>query len=597
MQPNPAAFIKMAAPTRATCVEHQADQRPIAQAEQGTHLWWPTEAGTRIASEKTTRSIQIGRPILSPGEFCRLRLGLRPTIPTKSTCHFRLLYNGRLKTDTRQCAMKILSEERAIDKIFRRRDRYDIPDWQRQEVWNREKKQRLIDSILRGWKLPKFYFIELTGDNYLVEDGQQRLNAIWEFFSNELPLSAESGKQFGGRFYRDLPRKIADAFDDFEITYDLISGATDEELKEIFQRLQEGMPLTSSEKLNAVPSKLTDYCRSMARHDFFGKTIVIPNTRYAHFDIMAKVATVEIEGLDAGLRLDDIRKVFLTQKSFAPSSATGKRIKAALDFLQKAFNDKGASLRTRTIVQSLLTLTCKLIATGRSAGHETRLRRFFESFMTELAEQVEMGQAATDSDYVMFQRSVSANVKGGAKARQEILLRKLFRISPDLAEIFDPSIIAESGVSGRVASLGDSIANLIGQINGKYAAHSGEDLFKATNKTTQAMLRIRRPVKNLAEYKGFIDDLYFLFRESAGTRLDNARPPSFTHVNDLRTDLRHDVDHGDAAKIRSKRRKAGATFAIYAGNGSPDTLEPVKFQLVQSNLLGTIEGDLRNILS
>src|SRR2546422_1454877 len=86
----------------------------------------------------------------------------------------------------------MLSEKRAIDKIFRRRDRYDIPDWQRQEVWNREKKQRLIDSILRGWKLPKFYFIEGVGENYLVEDGQQRLNAIWEFFSNELPLSAES---------------------------------------------------------------------------------------------------------------------------------------------------------------------------------------------------------------------------------------------------------------------------------------------------------------------------------------------------------------------------------------------------------------------
>jgi hypothetical protein len=490
----------------------------------------------------------------------------------------------------------MVSEKRAIDKIFRRRDRYDIPDWQRQEVWNREKKQWLIDSILRGWKLPKFYFIESTNDNYLVEDGQQRLNAIWEFFSNELPLSVESAKQFGGQFYRELPRKIADGFDDFEIIYDIISGATDEELKEFFQRLQGGMPLTSSEKLNAVPGKLTDYCRSMARHDFFHKTIAIPNTRYAHFDIMAKVATIEVEGLDAGLRLDDIRRVFLSQKSFASSSAIGKRIKKALDFLHKAFNHKGASLRTRTIVQSLVTLTCKLVATGRSDGYEPKLRRFFESFMTELAEQVEMGQSATDTDYVMFQRSVSANVKGGAKTRQEILLRKLFRIAPDIAEIFDSSTIAESGVSGRVASLGDSIANLIAQINGKYAAKIGEDLFKATNTTAQAMLRIRKPVKNLAEYKSFIDDLYFLFHESVGTRLDKARPSSFTHVNDLRTDIRHDVDHGDAGKVRAKRRKAGSTFAIYAGNGTPATLEPAKFPLVQSNLMGAIEGELRNIL-
>jgi hypothetical protein len=249
-------------------------------------------------------------------------------------------YNEGFKRKIRPLDVKMLSELRAIDKIFRRRDRNDIPDWQRQEVWNREKKQRLIDSILRDWRLPKFYFIELAGDNYLVEDGQQRLNAIWEFFSNELPLSVESAKQFGGRFYRDLPRKVADTFDDFEIAYDLISGA-DEDLKGFFQRLQEGMPLTSSEKLNAVPSKLTDYCRSMAGHEFFRKTIAIPNTRYAHFDILAKVATVEIEGLAAGLRLDEIRKVFLSQKSFAPSSAIGKRIKTALDFLQRHSRTRG----------------------------------------------------------------------------------------------------------------------------------------------------------------------------------------------------------------------------------------------------------------
>src|SRR5580700_8603109 len=128
--------------------------------------------------------------------------------------------------------VKMISDEIAIDKMFRRRDRYDIPYWQRQKVWNREKKQRLIDSILRGWKLPKFYFIDVSGESYLVEDGQQRLNAIWEFFSNDLPLSDESAKQFGSRFYRELPRKLMDSFDDFQIAYDVISGATDDELKE-----------------------------------------------------------------------------------------------------------------------------------------------------------------------------------------------------------------------------------------------------------------------------------------------------------------------------------------------------------------------------
>jgi hypothetical protein len=59
-----------------------------------------------------------------------------------------------------------------------------------------------------------------------------------------------------------------------------------------------------------------------------------------------------------------------------------------------------------------------------------------------------MGQLATDSDYVTFQRSVNANVKGGARTRQEIMLRRLFRIAPDLADVFDPSIIAQSAFRG-----------------------------------------------------------------------------------------------------------------------------------------------------
>lgn len=492
--------------------------------------------------------------------------------------------------------MKMTAERRAIDKVFRRRDRYDIPDWQRQKVWSREKKQRLIDSILRGWKLPKFYFVKASDDDFLVEDGQQRLAAIFEYFSNELPLSADSVNQFGGPLHRDLSRKVSDSFDDFEIEYDVIEEATDEELKDFFQRLQAGMTLTSSERLNAVHSKLRDYCFSVSKSPFFKETVAIPNTRYAHFDIMAKVATIEIEGLDAGLRFKDINQVFLSQGTFAPTSAVAKRIRAALDLLNKAFKNNGSSLRTRTIVQSLITLTCKLVATGRSKGLGGQLRKFFEDFMTELAEQVEMGQSATDSDYVTFQHSVSANIKGGARTRQEILLRKLFRIAPGLADIFDPSVIAESGVSGRIAALGDSIVQLVDQLNNKHSAKTGEDLFKATNKTAQAFLRIRKPAGNLDAHNALIDDLYFLFRESVGTRLGATWPLSFSHINDLRTDLRHDVDHGDAAKVRAKRRKVGKTFTLYSGGGTPDTIEPVKFPLIQSNILGAVEGDLRGLL-
>ena len=493
--------------------------------------------------------------------------------------------------------MKMSAEKKAIDKIFRRRDRYDIPEWQRGKVWNKTKKQRLIDSILRGWHLPKFYFVEgTTEEDYLVEDGQQRLAAIYEFFSNQLPLSDESTARFGGTYYRDLKGKIADNFDDFEIEYDIVKESTDEELKEFFQRLQEGMSLNSSEKLNAVHSKLRDFCWTNAKHALFKETVAVRNTRYAHFDIMAKVASIEVEGLDAGLRLEDVKRVFLSQSNFGNTSAVAKRILSGLEFVHLAFKGRGASLRTRTIVQSSITLACKLVDTGRSQGLEEQFYKFLETFTKELAGQVEKGQNATDTDYLTFQNSVNANVKGGAKTRHQILLRKLFGISPGLADTFDPSIIKESGVSGRVSSLSSSINQMIDQLNKKSSAKSGEDLFKATNKTTQSLLRIGKPITDLQGYEKLIDDLYFLFREAVGTRLDAGMPVTFRHINDLRTDLRHDVDHGEKGKVRAKKRKLGATFAIYAGGGTPDTIAPARFPLIQANILGGIEGDLRTLL-
>jgi uncharacterized protein with ParB-like and HNH nuclease domain len=118
--------------------------------------------------------------------------------------------------------MKMSAKTRAIDKIYKRRDRYEIPDWQRQKVWGRPKKQRLIDTILSGWKLPKFYFLKTSDqpEEFEVVDGQQRLQAIFEFFNNELPLHKDSQRIFGAEYYSQLSDDLTDRFDDFEIEYD-----------------------------------------------------------------------------------------------------------------------------------------------------------------------------------------------------------------------------------------------------------------------------------------------------------------------------------------------------------------------------------------
>jgi len=355
--------------------------------------------------------------------------------------------------------MKMVSRDRALDKLYKRRDRYEVPDWQRSKVWDRARKQQLIDSILRGWRLPKFYFLRIAPDpeTYEVVDGQQRLAAIFEFFDNLLPLPAESVKLFGGPLYKDLRAPYSDAFDDFEIQFDEIEEADERELKEFFQRLQGGLGLTASERLNSVHSKLRDFARALSKHSFFAQKVSASDKRYGHFDIVAKMAALEIDGLETGLRYDDLEELYGSQSGFSSRSAAARRLRETVEFLDRAFPVRHVMLKNRTVVQSVGTVGARLVGTAAAGGYERRFREFVEHFMGELTRQVELGKGATDLDYVRFQRSVNANVRSGAKTRHEVLLRKLFAFDPAVVDMFDPATIAESGIEVRIGQLDDEV--------------------------------------------------------------------------------------------------------------------------------------------
>ncbi|TWT29562.1 Divergent AAA domain protein [Posidoniimonas corsicana] len=69
--------------------------------------------------------------------------------------------------------------------------------YQRKLVWTREEKQKLIDSILRGFPIPLILLATETlpdgSKSYEILDGLQRLNAIFEFIENRYGVE---GKYF-----------------------------------------------------------------------------------------------------------------------------------------------------------------------------------------------------------------------------------------------------------------------------------------------------------------------------------------------------------------------------------------------------------------
>ncbi len=492
--------------------------------------------------------------------------------------------------------MEMLSKQRALDKIYKRRDRYEIPDWQREKVWDTKTKRLLIDTILRGWRLPKFYFQKISDnpEEFEVVDGQQRLAAIWEFMDGDLKLDTQQAKYFGGESYQTLPENLSDSFDDYEIEYDEITNASVEELKDFFQRLQRGLPLTSSEKLNSIHSNLRDFCAELAKHPFFAQTTVIADKRYAYFDISAKVATIEIEGLDAGLRFEDVKDVFESNSAFSHQSAAATRIKDSLDYLYSEFPHCYTFFRNRTIIQSIITLVCHLNQTGLHKASAPVFPNFIEEFLTELRQQVEAGHGATNNDYLKFQRTVNANVKSGANTRQAILLRQFFRKHPSIFSLAAQSADILSGVDEDRRNITNEVKELIFGINKSYAAKNGEDLFKVTNKTLSALLAIGNGVRSSGEFKEFIENLYFVFWEGPANRLESI-PEVFSHIKAMRTAFEHDLDHGEPRKAAKKKKKIGEIFYSYTGSHSVEALDPSSFSLAQVNLLAAIKAELINI--
>ena len=86
------------------------------------------------------------------------------------------------------------------------------PDYQRPAVWKTSNKQLLIDTILRGLDVPKFYWKQIDEDHFEVIDGQQRIRTIWEFHDNKFKLAKDAdpidGEEIKDKLYKDLSIKM-----------------------------------------------------------------------------------------------------------------------------------------------------------------------------------------------------------------------------------------------------------------------------------------------------------------------------------------------------------------------------------------------------
>ena len=131
-----------------------------------------------------------------------------------------------------------------------REDEFYIPDeYQRQFIWDDNKKSLFIESVLLGLPIPLMFFSDTEDGRCEIIDGAQRTQSVEAFMSNDLELTnLKKLDSLLGFKYDDIPEYFKKKFDKTNIRVVVLSDETTLDIRqEIFTRIN-----TSGVKANPI---------------------------------------------------------------------------------------------------------------------------------------------------------------------------------------------------------------------------------------------------------------------------------------------------------------------------------------------------------
>ena len=322
-----------------------------------------------------------------------------------------------------------------ISTFLLHRDRYKIDrTYQRESgTWKKADEQYFIDTILRGMGMPPIFLHKKDGIQFVV-DGQQRLNTIWKFKDEKLVLSdkyssdiindnknREKNNGKGALRYSELHKEWQDRFDSYPLPIIYLENYDDEEIRDLFRRLQHGKPLIPGEILNAYPGDIILAMRKLAENRFFSIVVPIKAKRYKHYHIAAQLMFLESEGVK-DISPYYIYDFFEKNRNLNLSSKVHTKTNKVLNYLVDAFQTKTPETRKPGWIITLYLLTAHLLENYAMDNQKDNIRKFFIKFYQEVVKSSGTG----DRELIDFNFASSKGTtsQSNIKLRYDIILKR-----------------------------------------------------------------------------------------------------------------------------------------------------------------------------
>jgi len=313
------------------------------------------------------------------------------------------------------------------------------PEFQRPAVWTVSQKQLLIDTILRGYDIPKMYWRRIsTGpDRYEVVDGQQRLRAIWGFVDGDfrLPSNAEpiADHVLADAAYLDLPDDLRMQFDTYSVDVVVLDDTDGDEVREMFLRLQNGTSLKAQEKRNAMPGQMREFVRNLTQHSFFTR-VAFQNRRFAHDHVAAQLVCLELAGAPVNIKDADLNRMYRSNENFNATSVEGRSVNRRLNFLSEIFTERTPELERYNVI-ALYCVFAELQRSYAFANLGIDFEAWFLNFEETRRAQEGLDEDVGSAEWVTYKEKIShsTDAEESIRYRTDFLMRNLLIQYPDIS--------------------------------------------------------------------------------------------------------------------------------------------------------------------
>lgn len=195
-----------------------------------------------------------------------------------------------------------------VESLISRINHHEIdlePPFQRSFIWDTQRQSRLIESLLLRIPIPVFYVAADENENWLVVDGVQRISTIYNYVTDQFPLSQlEYLNKFDGKKHSELPRPMQRRIGESELVVNVIDqGTPGDVMFNIFRRINTGgMTLNGQEIRNALhPGPVRAYLKTLANSQEFLKATdnTIKDKRMADRECVLRFLAFYIESWEA----------------------------------------------------------------------------------------------------------------------------------------------------------------------------------------------------------------------------------------------------------------------------------------------------------